>query len=240
MTDTPPDRQPRRIARQQSGLVYAPVEKSSHIGGHGFGSLGALDINARRLAFDMPVPVDNVIEILAVDDKAAHRRHRFAGYGVGIDIKQNDFGAVRSSEIGNLPRSVTRKPGIGARKTHGEDRENDGVEENHVAEIYLWPLPTLLSREAILSRSFFPVQFIIEDTGHRGTVNKVIKKAIPAVPKRDSSSDTELPAAFSEYKNATGTIIAAKKAQIMSRFANILIIKMLTTIETAATPAAIT
>lgn len=66
------------------------------------GSLGALDINARRLAFDMPVPVDNVIEILAVDDKAAHRRHRFAGYGVGVDIEQNDFGAVRSSEITNL------------------------------------------------------------------------------------------------------------------------------------------
>ena len=49
---------------------------------------------------------------------------------MGLDVKQNNFGAIRSGEANNLSRRVTRARSIGVRKAHGENRESEG--ENHV------------------------------------------------------------------------------------------------------------
>ena len=51
---------------------------------------------------------------------------------MGLDVKQNNFGAIRWGEADNLSRSVTRTRSIGVRKAHGEDRESEGEGENHV------------------------------------------------------------------------------------------------------------
>ena len=39
------------------------------------------------------------------------------------------------------------------------------------------------SKFVIFSRSFLPVQFMIEETGHNGVVSKVTKKANMAAPR---------------------------------------------------------
>ena len=51
---------------------------------------------------------------------------------MGLNVKQNHFGAIRSSEAANLSRRVTRMQGIGVRQAHGEDRDSEGEGKNHV------------------------------------------------------------------------------------------------------------
>ena len=95
------------------------------------------------------------------------------------------------------------------------------------------------SKFVIFSRSFLPVQFIIEETGHNGVVSKVTKKANMAAPTYSNSACTVMPSTEAAKSQIMGANIATKKAQIIMMFAIVLIMKMLIRIDTAATPAAI-